>query len=69
MDNRPSFEIIPNNPFEAIEYYEGYILDLVNRRPKEALNQAFLIELIQNARANIRSLKIRIKVMRGFKID
>jgi len=69
MQRRPSFEIIPSNPIEALEYYEGYLMDLLTSHPKETIYQAFTIELIQNARLNIRSLKKRIKAVQQFKIE
>jgi len=58
---RPSFEIIPKDPREALIYYQSLLADII--KPDKPLNQeeaAVIISQVQNARLNIRALKKRI---------
>jgi len=60
---RASFEIIPRDPKEALKFYNLLMLDLVHMKEEtqDPYIIALRIKMIQNTRANIRSLEKRIK--------
>jgi len=61
MEKRPSFEIIPEHPKEALEYYQSLLADTIKTdKPLNQAEAAVIISQVQNIRLNIRALKKRI---------